>query len=749
MMNKTFLKITLMTLIIGFLYSYLYAADSDGSSVLKPIKVENPPVLDGVLDDDAWQTDPISENDFITYWPSNGDPFPLKTTVRVAYDSDNLYFAFYCYDSDPGRIKTSVCSRDRMWEDDWVGVGLDAIGNRQGLYGMFVNPSGIQGDLLRLASQGDLLRLASTDTDDQSVDWVWYCGARIVSDGYIVEIHIPLKSIRFQSGENVEMRVLFFRQITRLNLEGSLPEIPVGQGWLNSTQMIVFDKLNKQQKIEILPSVTSGSIWDRQSPDKWSSADTSNDIGFSAKYGITSSITAEAAYNPDFSQVESDAFQIQVNQRYPLFYTEKRPFFMESSNLFNVAGTGEDGNLRAAVHTRKIVDPQWGVKLTGEVGKTTFAFLGAGDEWAGRDSGDNSNLYVGKNAIYLVGRMKKTLSGENYIGALFAGKELGDSYNRVAGADFRFRFKKHHSLSGNFLYSMSGQPNLSGKSDGGSFHLGWDYNSKPLEAMLFAEHFDKNFNMETAFYQRTGITNIQYYFCPLWYPNSDGFPWIRRLRIFTYGFYTYDWVTGMSDYFTQIVINPFMAWNGWFRVDANLWGESWGGTPYHKKFFRFWSSMQFTKWLNVFTLFHVGDSIYYHEKDHFMGDYINWRSELTLQPTGSFNQNFSYVYETLENPKTKKSQYNVHIFQSKTTYQFNEYFFVRTQIQYDSFRKVVLTDLLASFTLIPGTVVHLGYGSLHENLVWNNNQWLHDSFFGKYYQSSQSLFFKVSYLFRF
>ena len=255
--------------------------------------------------------------------------------------------------------------------------------------------------------------------------------------------------------------------------------------------------------------------------------------------------------------------------------------------------------------------------------------------------------------------------------------------------------------------------------------------------------------METAYYRRTGITNIYYYLCPLWYPNSDGFPWIRRLRTFTFGFYTHDWVTGMYDYFTQIVINPFMSWNGWFRVDVNLWGESWGGTTYHKKFFRFWSGQQFTKWLNVFTLFRVGDSLYYHATDHFMGAYINWRSTLTLQPTGNFNQNFSYVYETLENPITKKSQYNVHIFQSKTTYQFNEYFFVRAQIQYDSFRKVVLTDLLASATLIPGTVMHLGYGSLHENLEWKNNQWLNDSIFGKYYRNSQSLFFKVSYLFQF
>ena len=422
---------------------------------------------------------------------------------------------------------------------------------------------------------------------------------------------------------------------------------------------------------------------------------------------------------------------------------------MEATNLFNVAGTGEDGNLRAAVHTRKIVDPQWGAKLVGEVGKTTFAFLSAGDEWAGREYNEEINPHLGLNANYFIGRLKHTLSGENSIGILYSGTELGDSYNGVTGGDFRIRFRNHHSLYGNLLYSYSDKPTENGKSNGEAFNVTYTYNTKPLEAYLFTEHYDKNFNMETAFYRRTGITNIYYYFCPLWYPKADGFPWMRRVRTFTWGFYTHDWVTGLDDYFTQIVINPFMSWNGWFRVDVNLWGESWGGVTYHKKFYRFWTGMQLTKWLNIFTYIRIGESIYYDPVDHFKGDYVSWRTEVTLQPTDNFNQYFSYLYETLENPKTHKTQYDVHILQSKTTYQFNEYFFIRAQIQYDSYLKVMMTDLLASFTLIPGTVMHLGYGSLHEKLEWKDNQWIDDSIHRKYYQRSRSLFFKASYLHRF
>ena len=739
MKSKSMFSIFFYIIITTILLSNFSLAQPNTNFILKPAKVEQEPILDGVLDDNAWKTAPILDQDFISYWTVSGEILPQKTHVWAAYDADNLYFAFYCFDSSPELIKTSVSSRDRIWEDDWVGLGLDATANNQGLYELFVNPNGIQ---------GDRLHLASTESWDESVDWVWFCGAKMVQDGYIVEMKIPLRSLRFQSGENVEMNIIFYRKINRLNLEGSWPDVPAGQGFTSSTHKIIYGKLSKQRKVEILPSITSGSIWDRESPDKWSSAETNNDIGVSVKYGITSSIIAEATYNPDFSQVESDALQIQVNKRYSNYYTEKRPFFMEATNLFNVAGTGEEGNLMAAVHTRKIVDPQWGLKLTGEVNKLTFAFLGAGDEWAGRELEDSVNVYLGKNANYLAGKLKYSIKGENSIGVLYSSKELGDSYNRVGGADFRFRFKKHHSVYGNFLQSYSYQPSRSGKFNGSAYNLTWTYNSKPFEGYLFTEHYDENFNMETAFYRRTGITNLYYYVCPLWYPNPDGFPWIRRLRTFTWGFLTRDHVTGLNDYFTQIVINPFMAWNGWFRIDANLWGESWGGTTYHKKFYRFWSGVQLTKWLNCFTVFRIGNSIFYDEEDHFMGDYINWRSELTLQPTGNFNQVCSYVYETLENPETHKQQYNVHVLQSKTTYQFNEYFFIRAQVQYDSYREVVLTDLLASFTLIPGTVMHLGYGSLHEQLEWKDKQWLNDSVFGKYYQCSRSLFFKASYLYR-
>ena len=145
--------------------------------------------------------------------------------------------------------------------------------------------------------------------------------------------------------------------------------------------------------MELLPSVTYGvnqAARHRRARGarRWTTAN----VGVSGKFGVTSGVTLDGTINPDFSQVESDAFQVEVNQRFPVFFSEKRPFFMEGMGLFNIAGTGGDGNMRTAVHTRRIVDPNWGSKLTGTVGKTTFGVLNAQDDHP-QDVGDRGDVF--------------------------------------------------------------------------------------------------------------------------------------------------------------------------------------------------------------------------------------------------------------------------------------------------------------------------------------------------------------------
>ena len=162
-------------------------------------------------------------------------------------------------------------------------------------------------------------------------------------------------------------------------------------------------------------------------------------MGLNAKLGITSNVTLDTTINPDFSQVESDAFQVQVNQRYPIFYTEKRPFFMEGMGLFNIAGTGGDGNMRTAVHTRRIVSPAWGSKLTGTAGKFTFGLLDASDKTPQNIDIPGPAVTQRNKEIFTIARATYSLRQSDYLGTIVTDTEYAGRHNRVVGGDMSIR----------------------------------------------------------------------------------------------------------------------------------------------------------------------------------------------------------------------------------------------------------------------------------------------------------------------
>src|SRR3989449_3466889 len=339
-----------------------------------------PPKIDGILDDEAWQQAPLVLGDWIANNPLYGEKLEFQTEVRLIYDDKNLYFAFRCFDPEPDKIRTTISRRDNIFSDDWVGFSLDSANTGQTSYHLIVNPSGIQMDALNTPSSGERWE----------ADLLWDSAAKLTSDGYVVEIKLPLQSIRFPGGNNVNMGILFWRRISRTGVSSSSPDIPPGQWVFNRHAHLILPELKQPRLMEILPSVTYSINQIRDTSNSWGAAAGKSDVGLSAKYGLTSSITLDATINPDFSQVESDAFQVQVNQRFPIFFSEKRPFFMEGMGLFNVAGSGGDSNLRTAVHTRRIIDPMWGSKVIGTVGKTTFGVLNALDE----SSPDGNKLFT-------------------------------------------------------------------------------------------------------------------------------------------------------------------------------------------------------------------------------------------------------------------------------------------------------------------------------------------------------------------
>lgn len=724
-------------LFLVFSFTHIYSqGEKQKISIIKALITSSAPVIDGSLEDEIWRSAPSVDDVFITYNPNDGDLFPQRTQVWVAYDSENLYFAFYCYDNEPDKIKTSVTKRDNMFSDDWIGVAIDTMGNRQSLYELFVNPSGMQGDLYNTPSSGE----------NGAPDWVWYSGGRIVKDGYTVEIKLPLKSIRYRSGENVPVNVIFWRRCSRLGMSGAWPQIDPGRGLFNSLGKIVYGKLDKQLKLEFIPSLTYGSIWDRESPDSWSEADDRGEFGVSAKIGLSSTTTLDLTVNPDFSQVESDTFQITHNLRYPIFYSEKRPFFMEAGDMFSLSGPGN--NLWSAVHTRKIVNPDWGTRITGSIGKLTYGGLVSSDSWPGREIEDENNFYLGKKSLYTIGRMKYGIGGDNYIGVLYSGKELGDYFNRVFAMDSTFRFGKSHSFKSNLILTKTNDPEIKENFSGSSISARYTYSTAKLYGRADIEHFGKDFRMDSAFYRRTGITRSELLLIPTFSIKSDKYDWIKAIKPVILGNNVYDHVTGLNDrYFNIGVMFSFIKQGNYTLAWDIIDNEGWEGKIFKQRAFWGGGGIQILKWLRISNSFSYGNSIYYDEEDPFLGTKFRFSSSVNIQPDSTVSLYFSHGYTDFNRKDNGEDVYDYHILHNRTSYQPNKHLRFRALIQYDSYLDVIMSDILASYEFVPGTVFHIGYGSLSENLKWDprERQWLNDVDQRKYYQTTRSFFMKCSY----
>ena len=714
------------------------SSDKISSSDLRPRLAKTPPKIDGVLDDEVWQAGPMIDDFFKTYSPLYGEKLPQRTAIYLAYDPDNLYFAFYCYDTEPDKIKTSITKHDNIANDDWIGLAIDTCGSRQFGYEFLANPSGIQSDAYVSASYGE----------DDSPDYVFESAGKIVNDGYIVEMKLPLKNFRFSSGKEVEMNILFWRQIARLGLSASWPETKPGVGILNTMCKIVYGELHDQLLLEVLPSVTYSSIWDRETPEKWTSADDQVDFGVTAKYGITSTITADFTYNPDFSQVESDAFQILANQRYPIFYSEKRPFFMEAGNVFGIAGFY--GNMSTVFHTRYIVDPEWGLRVSGELGDFSFGVLGAGDEWPGRDygTGEDPNPNLGENELYLGGRAKFSLDKSSYIGALYTSTDFGGGYNRVIGGDFLWK-KDGLTLGGYFLQSTSKDGNTLEESNGSAWSLDLYYASKPFSGEIGYEHMGKDFRMDTAFYSRDSIDQITVVASPYSYIENENFSCIKKINPFIYGFYIHDLITGEDDYYYYLYLRAFFTKQAFFDVCHREFSEFWNGKRLKGNLFSTQGQIQLTNWFYLYLYLKVGDGSYYDTENPSVGHIVYFDGETIIQPNENLTMDLEYAYIQMTSKSDYSELYSETILRSKFTYQFDQHLFFRAILQYDSYSERVLTDLLLSYQLNPQTVFHLGYGSLHENRTWKDDKWMSPDLLAEYYQTSQSLFIKASYQIKF
>jgi hypothetical protein len=697
-------------------------------------RLASPPAIDGSLDDDAWQQPPLTLGEWRTYNPSYGETMAQKTRVWAAYDDNYLYFAFRCLDPDPSQIKTSIAKRDTIWNDDWVGLSLDSMASGQSTYDMFVNPSGIQGDILTNSTSGE----------NVAPDWVWDSAGKVNAEGYAVELRVPFKSLRFKSGADVKMNVLFWRRVSRLGVSASWPDLPRGQSIFTRHAPIRMQNVKHPLVLEAIPNFTYSVQQTRESPGKWGAADTKPDAGLTVKYGLTSTITADGTVRPDFSQVESDAFQVEVNRRFPVFYSEKRPFFMEGMGTFELSGSGGDGNMRTAVHTRRIQDPLYGFKLTGSVGKFTFATLSASDRAPGRT--DESDPNYGERKNYNIGRTLYGFSKGSYAGALYADTEFAGRHNRVFAADTSIQMGEHQNIGATVIGSQTSSESDADR-QGMAGQMNYSYSSKRFDTAAQLEHYDRDFMMDTAFYNRTGITGGWGYAGVNFYPDQEKFKWFKKFNPFYFTRGYRDRIQGGDDLISVAGFRFSFTRQGMIQINLVKGREPWAGRSFDIRAKEFNGGAQLLRWLNVRSSLSLSRSIYYDPENPFLGNDIYLATSVTLQPNSNLNQLFSYTREAFSRLTDGGRVYTVDILHSRTAYQINKRFAVRAIIQYDSSQSRVLGDLLGSYDLVPGTVAYVGYGSLLERNAWDGSRYIPGS--GPFVNTQRGLFIKLSYLHRF
>jgi hypothetical protein len=707
---------------------------------LAPLRAAAAPVIDGTLDDAVWQSPELSTGTWGSYNPLHGETIPQQTHVWIAYDDRYLYVAFKCDDPEPSRIKTSITRRDNIFSDDWVGLSLDALGTGQVAYHMMVNPSGVQLDMLQTNSGGE----------DLSPDWVWDSAGRVGTTGYTVEIRLPLQSIRFKGGDVARMGVLFWRRVSRTGYSVSWPQLKPNEWVFQHHAPLVFDHLRGRTTREAIPSVTYAGSEERTTPSAWGAFDSTAAVGLSGKFGLTSTITVDATVNPDFSQVESDAFQVTVNQRYPVFFSEKRPFFMEGAGLFNLAGVGDgDGNMVSSVHTRRIVDPIVGGKVTGSVGRTTFGVLTAVDQAAGRDLEDGDPL-AGHDKVFTVGRAQMGLpSPGSFAGAILSTTAQGPASNVVAGADLSLR-KRGSSLqmTGMALYSSATAADGSHTQGLATLWTG-GMSSRRYDMFGQVEHYDRDFQMDSAFYNRTGFTSGWGFGALSFYPSSKGrFSFVKRVVPFVFWQGGQDRVQNGSDLLAVQGIRFHTSRQGFFRADYLGGHEPWVGDRFKRGRWRAFGNAQIYRWLRAGGNYNAGYATYYDDADPFQGRSSAVSAFATIQPNSRLSQSLEWQRIDFNRADTRADVYDLVIVNSRTTYQFSRRLYARLIAQHDTSSHRLLLDTLASYELRPGTVFFAGYGALRERRTYEAGEWRTDEL-SPLRESRRGLFLKASYLYRF
>jgi len=702
----------------------LVSAGLFGLNTLEIAPAKKPPVIDGKLDAGEWDG-AYKMAEFKTFQPDYGKDPSQKTEAFFLYDPDNLYFAFRCTDTDPSKIKASISKRDAMFTDDCVGIIIDTYNTMQSGYGFLVNPLGIQGD--------GMMDINGNLSSDQ--DYVWYSKGQIDDQGYVVEYRIPLQSIRFPGGKTITMRLAFFRQFVRTSEVASAPPLSPDKGSIIAqSQPIAVSGLKFKRVVELLPSVTAGDK-SAASGGRLKRVERTADVGLTGKFGLTNDMTLDAAVNPDFSQVESDAGQVDINLRYALFFPEKRPFFLEGNEIFQFAGNTEEAPLIAMTHTRTIVDPVFGFKLSGKLGlRNTIAAIYARDSQP--DGGSD------EHPTFSIFRLKHALKEDSYIGAFYTARDVQGGFNRVVGGDGRIRLTQTSIASFHLFGSFSKDAGGRDINGGHALALRYTLDTRKVSLDIGYQDISRKFQVDTGFLQRTGLRRLAAFGMYRIYPKSKFF---QRIEPFYWSYHLYDTTSNKLESFNLVTLRFQLPRTTQVRFDGILANEVFQGRSFGRSGLGLQASSQISKHLNMFVFFRHTGAIYYDPDAPYQGDGNRASAGLEFQPTENLDFLVDLTYSDFYRRSDRSKIYDYTLIRSFNTYQVNKYLFLRAIAEYNLYYKRFTVDTLVSFTYIPGTVIYAGYGSAFERVRWNGSDYEESD---RFLETKRGFFFKVSYLWR-
>ena len=714
--------------------------------------IDRPIVVDGELDDAGWRHATRAAN-FVETFPGDQVKPPVDTEVLIAYDKQYLYLAFIAED-DPATIRSSLRDRDEMFNDDFVGILIDTYGDAASAYEIFVNPIGVQGDLRLTASN-----------EDGSFDMIYQSQGKITENGFQVEVAIPFSSLRFPDKPQQEWRVNFWRNHPRdsrrryswSNISRDDPCFLCQWGTL-----VGIENVKPGNNLELLPAFVGsqyGGLEDSDDPNStFNNESVQAEPSLGMRYAFTPSISAEATINPDFSQVESDAAQVDVNTNFALFFPERRPFFQEGGDLYDTWIN--------SVYTRSLNNPQFAGKLTGRSGRLSFGYIGARD----MDTGiilpfeEQSEFVAAGRSVSNIFRLRQTFGKDSYIGLMGTDRRFeGDmgGAGSTLGLDGMFRLHQKYHLEWQVVGSRTEEPNdttltedfntmrfdrgkHSAAFDGETYrgsaaYLSMERDSRTWSFDVDYWHWSPEFRADNGFVFRND--NRQVNFWTGWRFNKDNHKFIDQIspsvnvsRVWNFdGLRKDEWIMPQLNLQLKKQTYVYLAF---LASRENYQGLQFDGI----RRFMMNVNSNFSQVVSLGFWAEQGRFIARNEEPAVLGKGANLELWGTFKPINQLVIQPWFIYSRLDHPDTDETLFEGYIMRTRFSYQFSREFFLRLVLQYNEFSDRVDVEPLLTYRINPFTIFYIGSSHRYRNYDLNGAR--------DFKASSRQFFLKFQYLFQ-